>query len=589
MRTHRTTYLNSWALGLCVALLIGIPGSSLPLPPPPANLPAVYTPNCPTPTYAADPVILLAALDQADYACAEELAAALRLRADPPLVAALLANAVDPDRDTRARRNSLRTLGRFAEAPVVNRARTLTLGRFGGDLQATATAILQTERDPFILQDAIWLLDRFFYPSPAAAPALERLAYNSTEDPAVRVRAANARARQIWMDGPPLSFDAVAFLHTGLANAHPGVRTAAANAIARLRSDQLTPDLYTTLNVALFNAWLAQPPLALPAPITEEPERNLLISGTVESLPTEITAHAALARARDRLQPGSHLLAELRAAYEQLALPVTHVENCAVIRADHPETALPMIARRMQLVEQAFTDLVGPELGTPIPAEFCVLTVMIFGNRTVYREYMRAFTNLGVDIDGTYHAETGTLYTHQRTAQQSSNTLEATIQHEMTHHLTARTIFPGDWSDPGYHREPKGWADEGIAEVLAGLVPTATGYELAPREAQLERVCTAAPPSLAALLARRAGYDHFGHFDYDNAWSLTYYLATERPDALRRIYAAYHAGSYRLADWPLIAGTPSLATFEAEWHAAIERWCAADQESGVGSQESEAP
>jgi len=70
----------------------------------------------------------------------------------------------------------------------------------------------------------------------------------------------------------------------------------------------------------------------------------------------------------------------------------------------------------------------------------------------------------------------------------------------------------------------------------------------------------------------RAGYDSFGSFDYDAAWALSFYLLTERPAALRQLAAAYRDGSYRLEDWPRLAGAP-LAQLEAEWHAAMSGWC----------------
>ena len=63
-----------------------------------------------------------------------------------------------------------------------------------------------------------------------------------------------------------------------------------------------------------------------------------------------------------------------------------------------------------------------------------------------------------------------------------------------------------------------------------------------------------------------------GSFDYEAAWALSYYLLAERPDALRRAAAAYRDGSYRLQDWPQLAGA-SLAAVEAGWHTAISRWC----------------
>jgi hypothetical protein len=176
-------------------------------------------------------------------------------------------------------------------------------------------------------------------------------------------------------------------------------------------------------------------------------------------------------------------------------------------------------------------------------------------------------------VDGTYDEATATLYTHERTAAQSENTLAETVRHELTHHLTGRRLFPGGWRSAGYHDEPKGWLDEGLAELMAGLGPDGAP---APRPAQLARLCArATPPDLPGLLARRAGYDRFGSFDYEAAWALSYFLLAERPEGLRRVAAAYRDGSYRLRDWPRHVGAP-LAAVEAAWHGAIERWCAGD-------------
>jgi hypothetical protein len=78
---------------------------------------------------------------------------------------------------------------------------------------------------------------------------------------------------------------------------------------------------------------------------------------------------------------------------------------------------------------------------------------------------------------------------------------------------------------------------------------------------------------LEALLAQREGYDGFGSFDYDHAWAFTHYLLTERRDVALRLYTAYRAKIYRLADVARIAGVESVAALEADWHTALDRWC----------------
>jgi hypothetical protein len=569
--------VRSWLIGLCCALIIGTPGATLPVPVRAVVQPIPLTPRCPQPQYATT-AALLAALAQADYICAEEVALALRSQADPALVASLLERTIDPAYDTRARRNALRTLGRFAEAPPHSRAAMITLHQFGAQLQATATAQLSHARDSFILQDAIWLLDRFFFPSPQAAPALAQLAADPALDPLVRTRAANARARLVWSEGPALAPTTLEFLTTGLQSTSPGVRAAAADAIARLRSEQLPPDRHALFQQMIAAAWANEPPLQVAA---EPPaERNVLLSGLQESAPTPLSARAALARAHDRLNPGAQYSALLHDDYVTLALPYQQAQECVQIRAGIDPATLPDLLQRINLVERAFGDLVGAANNVPLAPGDCTIRVWIFATRSAFREYMRAFTPFSVDVDGIYAASSATLYTHQRTAQQSENSLIATIQHEVTHHLTAQRLFPGNWNDPGYHREPKGWADEGLAELLAGLEPQDDGYVLLPRPHQLARLCARhVPPPLDDLLARRAGYDQFGSFDYEAAWALSYYLYTAQPAAWAQLAAAFRTEAYRLSAWEQSVGVPDRSTFAADWHTAIGEWCRTDTAS----------
>jgi hypothetical protein len=136
-------------------------------------------------------------------------------------------------------------------------------------------------------------------------------------------------------------------------------------------------------------------------------------------------------------------------------------------------------------------------------------------------------------------------------------------------------VYPGSFGDPGDLDEPRGWADEGLAELLAGLAYDAAGGFTAPlREAHLAALCGAPRRPLGELLAQRDGYDRAGTFDYANAWAFAHFLHTRAPEVRRRLYLAFRSGSYRLTDFATLAGVGSVEELSAEWHAAIDAWCA---------------
>jgi hypothetical protein len=555
-------------IAIALYLILAASGSALRLAVAPPDPGPASTPSCPRASYP-DAAALLAALQGAGYSCAEEIAAALRARSGPAEADALLQMARDGS-NSLIRRNAVRALGRLADAPRGSRARELVLRARAPEVQAALAAIVLGERDNFLTQDAIWLLDSFYYPTFSAAPGLERVAAEPGLAPALRYRAAAARGRLVFARRGPLDPADRAFLLAGLRSDDPGVRAATAMAAARLRSDQLTPALVAELEAALAAAWAAEAPLSL---LPDEPvDLAAATVSFVESSPSSLTARAAMARARDRLAGGTAHLDRLRADYEALALPTTLAAGEIVLRSGLPPEQLPALLAEAERARTALLAVLGPELAAPLPGEGdSPLTIIIFARQGIFRDYVRAFTPFTVDIDGTYDEATATLYTHQRIPAQSTNTLVDTVRHELAHFITARHLFAGRWLTPGYHNQPKGWLDEGLAELVAGL--DAAGSP-APRPAQLADLC-ARPvrPALAPLLARREGYDRFGSFDYDAAWALSYYLHTERPAALRAIAAAYRDGSYSLAAWPRLAGAP-VAEVEAEWHGAIAGWCA---------------
>lgn len=547
--------------------LFAASGSALPLAVAPRDPVPAFTPACPAPSYP-DAASLLAVLQGADYACAEEIAAALRARAQPAEVDALLEMARSGS-NALIRRNAVRALGRLAEAPRGSRASEVVLRARAAAVQSTLAGIVDGERDNFLTQDAVWVLDTFFFPTFTAAPGFERVAADPDLAPALRYRAASARARLVFARAGTLDSADRAFILAGLRSDDPGVRAAAAAAIARLRDDQLAPELAGELGAALATAWDAEPPLGLAPDAPSDAGADHL--SFEESSPTSLTARAAIARARDRLEGGTVHLEALRAAYEAIALPNSLSRDGIVLRSGLPPERLPGLLEQADQVRAAFFAALGPQFAAPIAGEGdAPLTILVFARQGIYRDYIRAFTPFTVDVDGVYGEAAATLYTHERTAEQSENTLAETLRHEVTHFFTGRYLFPGRWLTPGYHAEPKGWLDEGLAEVMAGLDPRGVPT---PHAARLVELCARRElPRLPALLARREGYDRFGSFDYPAAWALSYYLLAERPEALRRIAAAYRDGSYRLADWPRLAGEP-VAQLEAEWHATVGNWC----------------
>lgn len=567
-RVNRTSnYLIVIVMFTCC---LALPGAAPPLAP--MDGPDFATPRCPQPFYRGE-LALFQALFASSYACTEDIAQALRPHASSATITALL-KLIDSAEHTLARRNGVRVLGRLAEGQPGEPAHELVRHWRAADIQAVLLKRLHHDRDNYLLQDLIWVYDSFFFPAFASWPALAAISANTELDPLLRIRAITALGRLVTAQHGHLPDHNIAFLEQALRSDNAGVRGQAALIAGRLRDNQLTPATRSRLIAALEAAWLAEAPLQLPP---DDPTPAPVIwRDIVESVPTPLTARAQLARALDRYSDTTQHFMELRAAYEALSLPHTLRRPGLLIRSGLPAAELPTLHAIVVQTRAAFLDLLGPTLSTPLPNDpNHTLTLVVFGNQATYREYLRAFIELPPDIDGVYLEAEGTIYTHQRTAAQSQNSLAESIRHELGHYLTGRYLFPGRWHDTGYHNEPKGWADEGLAEVLAGLEFGAASYRLPLRPRQLARICEqAVPPHLETLLSQRSGYDDFGRFDYDTAWAFSYYLLTERRDSARRIYVAYRQGNYRLSNVASIAGATTLTTLEADWHTAIRRWCA---------------
>ncbi|NJM06113.1 hypothetical protein HC891_07785 [Candidatus Gracilibacteria bacterium] len=553
---------------LFLLLLLLLPASALDLAPAPLNPPPLSLGACQTPQTTTD--ALLTQLAGSDYACTEALAHALNAQADDAVMTELFVMAKS-GRHALTRRNALRTLGRLADSPRGSRAYELLHRRYAAATRSLATATLRREHDNFLLQDAIWLLDRFYFPSLSVLPDLMRVSADSLAAPALRARALYAPpGRLIAVQQTALAPAEYTFLVAGLASDAIAVRAEAAAAIARLPEVRLNPTTRRALQLVLARAWQAAPPLRI---AEDDGGKPVLPLRYEEPDATALYAQAALARALDRFAPGRQRLRELQAAYEQLALPQQQrvAAFAADVQAEHSRstilvrsnaaTDLDKLGDVLQSAELMFQQVTAATF-TPIPGEVRPLTVMILPHRAAYQEYLRAFTPFAFTNDGIFDELSATLYTYRRSSMQSTNTLEQTLRHEFAHYLAAQRIFPGHWRSPGYHDQPKGWIDEGLAEVIADV-------------SHLDTICTARQlRPLSELLAMRTGYDRFGTFDYAYAWALSTFLNQERSAVLQRVLAAYRDGSYRIERFAEITGV-AVEELERDWHAAMREWCAA--------------
>ncbi len=523
--THRCDEWQTWILG-------------------PLERGQLYT--CPS-TAGRPPADLVAILPYADDDCTEAIARELAPVADAAVVADVAAVARS-HRFAWGRRNGLRVLGRFAERGTTQGAGFHVVNELGRTVAATATEAIATATFEAEVHDAIWLLDSYFFPYRATQSDLQNRALNDAADPTLRFRAISAWSRLVWTSPAPLVEADITFFEAALTFADPWVRAQVAFTIDYLDPALLTPAAERRLAERLRAAFAS--------------ERDL-------------SARVYEARALDRLLGGQRAL-EVREAYEAQALSRTATTANITLRSGLPAADLPYWLGRLDAVQDAFFDLLGTTVATPVADDQNQhWTVVVFATPREYRDYMRAFVGFGAYAGGLYLEREATLYTYQRTASQSSYTLEELLQHELTHALTGRFVFPGVWGDAGYHDEPKGWLDEGLAEVMAGLTP-GSDNPLPPRDVPLRSLCAQPIGSLSSLLDRRTGYDQPGTFDYARAWAFVYYLVRRSPDVLDRVVASYRDGTYSASDFAATARVTSIGDLEDDWHNTVQAWCSSE-------------
>lgn len=98
------------------------------------------------------------------------------------------------------------------------------------------------------------------------------------------------------------------------------------------------------------------------------------------------------------------------------------------------------------------------------------IRVKLYGTPSDYQNYNGILYDVNYPNSGGVYIEAyGTFYTYQRTAEESTYTVEELFRHEYTHYLQGRFLVPGVWgASPYYDDNRLVWFEEGMAQFLAG-------------------------------------------------------------------------------------------------------------------------
>ncbi len=107
----------------------------------------------------------------------------------------------------------------------------------------------------------------------------------------------------------------------------------------------------------------------------------------------------------------------------------------------------------------------------PVPGDLNEsLTLVIYGSPSDYQLYQPFLYGYNTNNGGIFIEGDGTLFTYDRTPQQSIYTLEELLRHEYVHYLDSRYLVTGGFYGPGtlYQGGRLDWYSEGLAEFLVG-------------------------------------------------------------------------------------------------------------------------
>ena len=358
---------------------------------------------------------LLASILYGGYYCTEDTATALAPLAKTGTITKIL-KIIRNHPNGWSRRNGIRVLGRMAERPAGDSAHILVTETKAEKVQATLTSRLRKDRYPNVLHDAIWVLDSFFYPYFEMQPRLEDISADAEFYSDLRFRAMAAFARLIWQKQGLLPAHDLDFILGSLESDDVWIRAEAAYISETFHEEHLDDAGRTRVEEALNAAW---------------------------DIETELIAKVFIARALDFYNGTTILSDQLRSDYESDHLANVATGDGITIRSGLPNEELSAFVSLMEYERSAFFDIMGQPFDIPLTGDTNdSMTLILFATLDEYREYMNSFVGFGGYAGGLYLEGSATLYTYQRTPQQSVFTVEQLIKHEFGHYLQGRYVYP---------------------------------------------------------------------------------------------------------------------------------------------------
>lgn len=172
-----------------------------------------------------------------------------------------------------------------------------------------------------------------------------------------------------------------------------------------------------------------------------------------------------------RLADGTQLdMESIRAQAKNHALPNRFVydDGRLIFETAISQAKADALYDAMQEVEAQFfrkTTFLNPTPGDPND----ILTLVIYDSPSDYQTFQPFLYNLSTDNGGIYIESWSTLFTYDRTPQDSYLTLEELLRHEYVHYLDGRYVVVPSFGDGEMYQNSRlDWYAEGLAEFLAG-------------------------------------------------------------------------------------------------------------------------
>ncbi|WP_158281549.1 PKD domain-containing protein [Sediminitomix flava] len=501
----------------------------------------------------------------ADYNCASKIIVDLYTNRtnEVSLLNDLLTMASNFASADTARANAVWALGTFYGLESTESAHLLVKNNYSLVLNTVNTVIMDdTKENP--IDYALWVVDSYMNFEDSIETRIEELAFRADFSSRFRFRVMQRWYQYKIEKDTELTAQDMDWLADALVHEDEWVRAQAAYNIASLEQSK---DL---INNALFDTL-----------------RPILLDKYNTDSNRDVVAYSAWAL---DVFDGSNYWNEYKNTFVNTYLTTYYEKDFVKIYAGLPYDQLEHFADIMIELNEFYSEFMGSEFQTPADAgETNEIALYLFPNQETYNFYMSSYIGSGANNGGLYIEQNSTLYTYQRDAVTAGLSVEELIKHEFGHYLNNKYIFKGLWNDwgaydgvdMGFHTEQKGWADEGLAEFMAGLE---TGhqnvYESYPREGMYKTYYCNTRNSLADLINRKVGYDDFsGYWDYEGGYSFMYFMVNEHKDMLLDILKKFRDsgkfGSYQTEQFESYIQPYgyTIATLEAEWHAKMDEWC----------------